>query len=67
MSQAFSISRYGAISRKSSVLIIGGECDGKASSLITKYTIDKWEYVGNLQNSRYAHRAIANKDRIYVT
>ena len=65
-SQAFSISRYGLISRKSSVLIIGGWCDNTASSLIAKYTIDKWEYVGNLQNSRYAHRAIANEDRIYV-
>ena len=28
--------------------------------------IDKWERVGNLQNSRYAHRAIRNDDRIYV-
>ena len=62
----FSISRYGVISRKSSVLIIGGECDGTYSSLIAKYTIDKWERVGNLQNSRAIHRAIANEDRIYV-
>ena len=62
----FSISRYGVISRKSSVLIIGGYCDGFPSSLIAKYTIDKWERVGNLQNSRAIHRAIANEDRIYV-
>ena len=48
------------------LLIIGGYCDAIASSLIAKYTIDKWEYVGNLQNSRYAHRSIANEDRIYV-
>ena len=62
----FSISRYGVISSKSSVLIIGGYCDGSASSLIAKYTIDKWESVGNLQKSRSYHRAIANEDRIYV-
>ena len=67
-SHAFStcISRYGVISRKSSVLIIGGFCDEIDTSLIAKYTIDKWESVGNLQNSRGGHRAIANGDRIYV-
>ena len=62
----FSIKRYGVISRKSSVLIIGGICDGSDSSLIAKYTDDKWEPVGNLQHSRRAHRAISNGDRIYV-
>ena len=62
----FSIYRYGVISRQSSVLIFGGLCDGSSASLITKYTIDKWERVGNLQNSRYGLRAIANDDRIYV-
>ena len=62
----FRISRYGVISRKSSVLIIGGNCDGNDSSLIAKYTIDKWERVGNLQQSRHGHRAIADDDRIYV-
>ena len=65
-SHAFSISRYGVISRKSSVLIIGGWCDGSSYSLIAKYTIDKWERVGNLQKSRREHRALANEDRIYV-
>ena len=65
-SHVFSIYDYGVISRKSSVLIIGGYCDGSVSSLIAKYTIDKWEHVGNLQNSRRSHRAIANGDRIYV-
>ena len=65
-SYTFSISYYGVISRKSSVLIIGGYCDGRDSSLIAKYTIDQWERVGNLQNIRHAHRAIANEDRIYV-
>ena len=65
-SHAFSMYNYGVISRKSSVLIIGGWCDGTSSSSIAKYTIDKWERVGNLQNSRRGHRAIANEDRIYV-
>ena len=65
-SHDFSISRYGVISRKSSVLIIGGYCDGLLSSSIAKYTIDKWQRVGNLQKSRSYHRAIANEDRIYV-
>ena len=37
-----------------------------ASSLIAKYSIDKWEHVGNLQQPRRDHRAIANDDRIYV-
>ena len=62
----FSISRYGVINRESSVLIIGGRCDGYSFPLVAKYTIDKWERAGNLQNSRHAHRAIANDDRIYV-
>ena len=66
MLQVFSISYYGLVSRRSSVLIIGGICDGSVSSLIAKYTLDKWERVGNLQDSRYVHRAIANDDRIYV-
>ena len=61
-----SISQYGVISRKSSVLIIGGECDGINYSLVAKYTIDRWERVGNLQNSRQNIRAIANDDRVYV-
>ena len=72
-SHPFSISRYGVVSLKSSVLIMGGWCDGKGSSsgsvsgsLIAKYTIDKWEHVGNLQTRRDMHRAIANEDRIYV-
>jgi len=62
----FSISGYGLISRKSSVLIFGGKCDGYVSSVVAKYTIDKWERVGNLQQARDGHRAIANNDRIYV-
>ena len=65
-SHAFRLYGFEVISRKSSVLIIGGVCDDSASSLIAKYTIDKWESVGNLQNSRGGHRAIANQDRIYV-
>ena len=63
----FSISDYGAISRKSSVFVIGGRCDDHIySSLIAKYTNDKWERVGNLLDSRAYHRAIANQDRFYV-
>ena len=62
----FSIYWYGLISRQSSVLIMGARCDGVSSSLIAKYTIDKWEQVGNLQHPRHYHRAIANGDRIYV-
>ena len=63
----FSIYRYGLISHQSSVLIIGGYCDGTvASPLVAKYIIDKWEQVGNLQNSRHGHRAIANEDLIHV-
>ena len=46
---------------------MGARCDGGTShSLIAKYTIDKWERVGNLQVLRIRHRAIANDDRIYV-
>ena len=65
------------ISRKSSALIFGGYCDGNsstgASSLVARYTTnrdtfpwDQWERLGRLQNSRLAHRAIANGDRIFV-
>ena len=63
----FSIYWYGLISRQSSVLIMGARCDnGSSASLIAKYTIDKWERVGNLQHPRHWHRAISNDDRIYV-
>ena len=66
----FRIYKYGVISRESSVLIFGGFCadgeSGSSSSRIAKYTLDKWEQVGNLQQNRYEHRAIANGDRIYV-
>ncbi len=62
----FSIYGFGVISRKSSVLIIGGRCDDNDSSLIAKYTIDNWEHVGNLQEARNGHRAIANDDQMFV-
>ena len=62
----FSIRYYGVISRKGSVLIIGGNCDGSDSSKIYEYTLDKWAAVGNLQAVRRGHRAIANGDRFYV-
>ena len=45
---------------------MGGWCQGDITSLIAKYTIDKWEHVGDLQKSRGSHRAIANGDRMYV-
>ena len=54
------------MSRASSVLILGGSCDDIDSSLIARYTLDKWEQVGNLQQARNGHRAISNGDRIYV-
>ena len=64
------VAEFGVISRQSSVMIIGGYCDGvglgSVSSLIAKYTIDKWERIGNLQQARRSHRAIENDDRIYV-
>ena len=62
----FRISVYGVVNRDSSVLIIGGLCDGSSFSRITKYTLDVWEHVGNLQHDRMGHRAISNDDRIYV-
>ena len=62
----FSISGYGVVSRKGSVLIIGGRCDHSYSSKIYEYTLDKWTAVGNLQAGRRGHRAIANGDRFYV-
>ena len=45
---------------------MGGNCDGNVSSLIAKYSSNKWDRVGNLQDSRRYHRAIVNDDRIYV-
>jgi len=60
------ISEYGIISRKSSVFIMGGWCQGDITSLIAKYTIDKWERFGNLQERRAGLRAIENGDRIFV-
>ena len=67
------ISEYALISRQSSVLIMGGFCDGEYSSLITKFTMmsdinqfHEWKRVGNLQNGRLGLRAIANGNRFYV-
>ena len=62
----FSINRYGVVSRKGSVMIIGGFCDGLWSSRIFEYTFDDWKSAGNLQGVRGYHRAIFNGDRIYV-
>ena len=69
LNNSFSIYRYAAVSSGSSVLIIGGGCDGDTgwgSTRIAKYTIDKWELVGNLQKDRFSPRAIVNLDRIVV-
>ena len=57
------------VSRESSVLIIGGQCDDfRGSSRIVKYqsNSDTWLQVGNLQSERYGPRAILNGDRIFV-
>ena len=66
LKRLFRIYEYGVVSRKSSVLIIGGVCDGADSPRIAKYTLDKWEHMGNLQQARDGFRAISNNDRIYV-
>jgi len=60
------IHSYGIVNRESSVFIFGGECDRDVSSRIAKYTLDKWEHVGNLQKERWVHRAISNGNRIFV-
>ena len=68
----FRICNYGLVSQASSVLIFGGWCQQSveenyvSTSLIARYTLDKWELVGNLQQARHGHRAISNGDRIYV-
>ena len=62
----FRIYEYGVVSRKSSVFIFGGVCDGQDSSRIVKYTLDKWEHFGNLQRARDGFRAISDVNRIYV-
>ena len=69
--ESLSFYNYGIVSRESSVLLIGGICDGPESYRIVKSTLDRWDYpsfekVGNLQNKRHSHRAISNGDRIYV-
>ena len=55
------------VSRKDSVLILGGLCDGVEVSQIAKFSsTEKWTREGNLQAVRSAHRAISNGDRVYV-
>ena len=61
-----SIYRYAVVSRESSVFIMGGHWGSSQSPRIAKYTIDKWELVGSLQDNRYGPRAILNGDRMYV-
>ena len=61
-----SISDYAMVRSQSSLLLMGGVCDGDFSSLIAKYSSNRWKRVGNLKDSRRGHRAIANNNRIYV-
>ena len=59
--------RYGVVSMQDAVFLFGGYCDTvRGTSRVSKYTIDKWEEVGNLQNTRYGPRTILNGDRIFV-
>ena len=45
---------------------MGSHWGSSQSPRIAKYTIDKWEAVGNIQQTRYSPRAISNGDRMYV-
>ena len=62
----FRITQYGVVNRVSSVLIIGGTCDGRDYNLVAKYKLDEWTQVGNLKTNRSRHRAIASGNRIFV-
>ena len=54
------------ISLDSAVYVLGGYCDGKASSRIAKFTINTWTDIGNLEQARFGHRAITDSGRFYV-
>ena len=54
------------ISLDSAVYVLGGYCDGKASSRIAKFTINTWTDIGNLEQARFGHRAITDSGRVYV-
>ena len=47
----FRITQYGVVNRGSSVLIIGGTCDGRDYNLVAKYKLDEWTQVGNLKDT----------------
>ena len=58
----FSISNYASVSTQTSVLIIGGFrgfMTNSSESSIFEYKNDKWTIIGNLQQSRFRHQAIA--------
>ena len=54
------------ISHGSVVYVLGGYCDGKALSRIAKFTTKTWTDIGNLEQTRFGHRAITDSGRVYV-
>ena len=46
--------------------IVGGYCDGKATSRISMFAANTWTEVGHLKQARFGHRSIATNDRVYV-
>ena len=60
------ISRFGLVTQENSVYILGGYCDGRATSRIAKFAINAWTDIGHLETARYGHRAIENSGRVYV-
>ena len=64
----FRINSYGVVSLATSIMIIGGNCDGNESSQIAKYTSssNSWSNAGSLIIARQGHRGIINGNRIHV-
>ena len=48
------------------MIILGGYCDGSATSRIVKFEINTWTDNGNLETARFGHRAIVNSGHVYV-
>ena len=63
-----SISSYAVVSLASSIMVIGGSCDGNESSQVAKYTASSnaWTNAGSLIVARNGHRAVLNGNRIHV-
>ena len=57
---------YAVVSHGSTVFFIGGNCNGSLTSRISKYSIDTWSLVGNLQATRYAMRAKMIENKVYI-